>query len=283
MRYKCVVSDLDLTLLGPGSTLSEGTLKAINGLIAMGVHFVPASGRAFYSFPQNLLEIKGIQYAITSNGASIYEISSQTKLYETLLPAQVPEILFELLKDYPVTYEAFVDSVAYTEHTYYKDPQSFGVNQDTIAYVKATRHPVEDICQFTLEHKEALDCVDVIVPPERKLEVLELLRDNLAQAYITTSAPHLIELSSQDSGKHIGLKRLTELLNITMEEVVAFGDGDNDSEMLREAGLGICVKNASRACKEVADLETDYHHLDGVAKGIYRIFPELEHIGKDSL
>ena len=92
---------------------------------------------------------------------------------------------------------------------------------------------------------------------------------------MTTSAPHLIEISDEAAGKHAGLKKLLEMLKIDPSEAIAFGDGDNDSEMLREAGLGVAVSNAGELCRAAADMITASNEEDGVAEALYRVFPEI--------
>lgn len=62
------------------------------------------------------------------------------------------------------------------------------------------------------------------------------------------------------------LHTLTELMGIKMEAVMTFGDGDNDAEMLADAGLGIAVANASERAKASARLTIASNEQDGVAK-----------------
>ena len=49
---------------------------------------------------------------------------------------------------------------------------------------------------------------------------------------------------------------------------MAFGDGDNDIDLLKEAGIGIAMENASPKCKDAATFITKHHDKDGVAYGI---------------
>ena len=58
-----------------------------------------------------------------------------------------------------------------------------------------------------------------------------------------------------------------------MREVVAFGDGDNDLSMIKDAGLGVAMKNAMKDVKNVADMMTEEEaNDDGVAKFIEKYF-----------
>ena len=61
-----------------------------------------------------------------------------------------------------------------------------------------------------------------------------------------------------------------------MPEIAAFGDGDNDADMLRIVGLGVAVAGASPDCLAAADFIAASNDEDGVAQGIYHILKEQE-------
>ncbi len=275
MKYKCVISDLDLTLLGPNSILSPANEYALKTIMKAGIEFVPASGRAFNSYPENIRGMKGIRYAITSNGVSIYELKDNKAIYTTLVKETLADELINLLSGYNVTFEGFIDGKAYTGKDYYNDVTIYGASPVIDEYVKSTRTPVDDIKAFIQEHNSELECIDVILGADLKDEVYKLINDSIADIYVTTSAPHLIEISNPESGKHSAMKRTADILGISPEEIIAFGDGDNDSEMLKTAGLGIAMGNASFKCKESADIISIDNDKDAVAKELYRIFSEI--------
>ena len=67
---------------------------------------------------------------------------------------------------------------------------------------------------------------------------------------------------------------IADQLGLSREEVAAFGDADNDADMLKEAGVGIAVGNASGLAMEAADMVVPHHDRDGVAAGIYWLLGE---------
>ena len=80
-----------------------------------------------------------------------------------------------------------------------------------------------------------------------------------------------MEVADRQAGKRTGLAFFTELLGLKREETAAFGDADNDIDMIRYAGYGIAMANASEACKQAADFVTGHHDEDGVAEGLKNI------------
>lgn len=272
MRIACIALDLDQTTLDAGGRLSEGNRRALEYAIGKGVHIVVASGRAFATLPPDVLAVSGIEYAVTSNGAAVYHIPSGKCLHGyTLKAASVREIL-RLTAQEQVTYEAFVAGRAYAEERYIRDPVSHGATPQAVAYIQSTRRPVPDIHDFICQHIGQLDSLDVVVrDQETKGRLWPLLEASVPDIYVTSSVQRLIEISHADAGKHSGVRYVLDLLGIPRECVAAFGDGDNDADMLSFVGCGVAVENAAPACRAAADFITKSHQEDGVAYGIYHI------------
>ena len=94
MKIKCIALDLDRTTLDSQGHLSEENRTAIESAVADGVHVVVASGRSLDSLPAEITDIKGIRYAITSNGAAVYDLSERKCLRQfKMTPASVEDIL----------------------------------------------------------------------------------------------------------------------------------------------------------------------------------------------
>jgi len=76
---------------------------------------------------------------------------------------------------------------------------------------------------------------------------------------------------SNNSGKYQAVKALGEILNIRLEEMVAFGDDENDYEIVKNVGMGVAVDNAIPMIREIADDVAENNNDDGVAKYIEKI------------
>ncbi|MDO4976577.1 MAG: HAD family hydrolase [Eubacteriales bacterium] len=256
-NYRMICSDLDQTLLMPDKTISPKTKDILMRLVQEGIYVVPSTGRAFWSMPEDVMGFPGFHYAIVSNGAAVYDMEKKEALISLTLPEEFAGQLFHFLKERNewVTYECFIKGQAYTSQSYFDDPAVFGIPGDRERnYVQSTRVPVPDIEAFVLEHAGELDALDVIVLPEERQRVSDEIRSHFSGIYMTTSVSHLIEISNEKAGKHKAMEALAENLGFTLKEVMAFGDGDNDSEMLQAAGLGVAVAAASDLCKKAADV-----------------------------
>ena len=97
---RLVALDLDDTTLDNKSTLAPGTRTAIERCIHAGITVTLATGRSFSSLPEALLEIPGIPYAVTSNGATVHALPEGRCLWGRYLP---PESVEKLLGCSPET------------------------------------------------------------------------------------------------------------------------------------------------------------------------------------
>lgn len=282
MEIKCIALDLDRTTLDSQGHLSEENRTAIGRAASAGVHVVVASGRSLDSLPAEITEIPGVRYAITSNGAAVYDLCERKCLRQfKMTPESVEDILrhteqgrmkIEYLEETEISYEAFIDGRAFAESRYVADPVRFGAMPQAIPYIQSTRRPIEDMRTFIREHKSELDCIDLVVKSEEmKNKLWKNLRENVSDVYITSSVKQLLEISHRDAGKESGAKFLLEYLGLTREELAAFGDGDNDSGLLKYAGIGFAVANASPECRGAADEIVASNDEYGVAQGINKI------------
>ena len=82
--------------------------------------------------------------------------------------------------------------------------------------------------------------------------------------------PINLEIVQGDWGKADGLRRLTEHLGLTSENVLAIGDSDNDLDMLRWAGTSVAMGNGNQHAKDAADFITASNAKDGVAEALLR-------------
>jgi Cof subfamily protein (haloacid dehalogenase superfamily) len=125
-------------------------------------------------------------------------------------------------------------------------------------------HPVGDLATW-------LD-----VPPTKLVviddpEVLDELKQRMVsrfdgRLYISKSLPFFLEFASPDVTKAAGLEFLSEHLGFARERTLAFGDGENDIELVDWAGYGVAVENAHERVKEVADLVCPAVDEEGVAQ-----------------
>ena len=294
MAYRLIAFDLDNTFLYDADSISQGNREALDDAAAEGVVTAVASGRVFTSLPACVVAVPSVDYAITSNGAAIYRLPKmEDRLDDTgefslqrcfqnskcvrrlSLPADRVRAIMDLLDDYPsdrypVSFETFIDGRAYGYADYMKRPSRYGLSQAYINYVRTTRTMVVDIRSFIRENADHLDGLDLQVgDPELVKELRQKLSREVPGIYITSSVPNRIEMSNENAGKASGIRYLMNIFGIRKEETAAFGDADNDIDMIRAAGTGIAMKNGTPGCRRAADYVTKDCRDDGFAWAVH--------------
>lgn len=77
------------------------------------------------------------------------------------------------------------------------------------------------------------------------------------------------------SAKTKAIRTTIEKLGYTADDMIAFGDAQNDSTMVQYAGIGVAMGNATEELKAAADYVTASNDEDGIAKALYHFLPEL--------
>ena len=93
----------------------------------------------------------------------------------------------------------------------------------------------------------------------------ELVRRFTGRVFLTTSLPHLLELGHPAVTKGSGIAFVAAELGLDLDDVVAFGDGENDVELLEVAGFGVAIEGAHPRLLEIADATCPGPERDGVA------------------
>ena len=262
---RLIATDLDETLLLPDKSLSQRTLRALSAVLKLGIYVVPASGRPFPALPPAILGMPDLRYAVTSNGVVLNAFPDGRPVRSSTLAEESVRRLMDVLPEDTVM-EATIDGRTQIDSRVYDDPAAAGMDEAGTLYIKSTRSPCANMRGMILEAGSRIEAIDLLLPhPGDQGRLRELIRQAAPEIYVTSSHPHLLELSSATGGKSRALRWLEEILGIEPSNVLAFGDSENDCEMLRHAGTGIAMGNSSPQVREAADYVTHRNTEDGVA------------------
>ena len=115
MRIRCIALDLDGTTLNSQGRLGGENRKALEQAVASGICIAVASGRSLDSLPAEVLAVPGIRYAITSNGAAVYDLEKGICLRQYKMSAASVQDILECTEKEDVTFEAFINGKPYAE------------------------------------------------------------------------------------------------------------------------------------------------------------------------
>ncbi len=262
-QIRLIATDLDGTLLRNDKTISPRTAEAIRLAHEAGVQVVAATGRYLASLP-NILTPVGVDYAVTSNGAQCYRLSTTELLFEdTISTTAAAQIMAHLAAHFP---DSRAEVATGDGWTHYAQPGY----PELLSDVERRNFPIE---YRVLTDLEAIDRPLIKLTarhPSLRPEVLldSLLASGLTGFHPTTSGGPILEVSGPGITKAHGVARLAGLLGLEAPQVMAVGDARNDVEMLAWAGIGVAMGNAVPEAIEAADRSTASNQEDGLALAI---------------
>ena len=276
--YSLIAFDLDGTLLRDDKSIPEENLAAMEKAAARGITLVPATGRIFRGLPPQLKELPFLRYYILSNGAAVYDRRERRTLLRADIPLALALSCYEYLDTLPVIYDCYQNECGWMTRSMLEAAAPYFVKEpEVLKMLYGLRKPVDDLKETLRERGEDLQKLQMFFKPEDEALRQETIREiprRFPGLQATTSVKNNIEVNSSNAGKGKALVSLCAALGIEPAAAAAFGDGSNDIELLRMAGLGVAMGNAAAAVKDAADLVTESNEDCGFARMIEKLLEE---------
>ena len=292
---RLVALDLDGTLLSGHSEVTPLTRQALARAAANGVVILPATGRPLASLPPVVALLPGVRYALTSNGAAVWDLhndplgavysryanaaeretSEPEPLLHCPLPVQKAREVFSLCQACHADLRIFADGRAMTDRvsmeynaafrarkgsTEARQPNDgrFTIVRDFAEWMSRHAHEVEKMCVFFGDSDAAVSWLEKF----RAIPGIEVVQ----------GSPENVEITAAGVDKGSALLALADRLGIPHEQTLAVGDSENDRAMLEKAGIAAVMANGMPEIKALGDLVTvnDCDH-DGVAEVFARL------------
>ena len=135
------------------------------------------------------------------------------------------------------------------------------INEEVIRAQAAISTPLPQLGVYTGEPVYQFICYG-----GKELE--EQLAQKIPDCKMTRWSPYGVDIISKTGGKAAGIRKMMEIYDLRREEVLAFGDGENDIEMLEFVGTGVAMGNAEDKVKAIADYVTADIDDDGIWKAL---------------
>ena len=233
------------------------TRAAIAATRAAGIHVVLVTGRMFQAVRPYALEAGLDDPVVCYQGAVVAEPVSGRWLRHVPIPLELARETIAAVNEAGFALNCYVDDELYVaevtpEARRYADFQHLEL------------HAVGDLLEWLDQPPTKLVVIeDPAVLDDLKQRMLARFDGRL---YISKSLPYFLEFASPDVTKAAGLDFVSEHVGFSRERTVAFGDGENDVELIDWAGYGVAVANAHDRVKEVADFVCPSVDEEGVAQ-----------------
>lgn len=280
--YDLLVIDLDGTLLGPKGVITEENIRALDRVRAAGIEIIVATGRALIESRHVLDAIRHTGLVVTAGGSMLSDGATGRTLARSVMPhdlvIDVAEALLRhdhkvlLLKDaHAVGYDYLAVGPADLDPASEWWFETMPVRVRFVHDLESDPHPDETVRAGVVAGEAELAPLALRIAADIGERGFLQHWGAVTATESTGAETHLLEVFNVDVNKWTMIAAHCADRGIDPKRVAAIGDGLNDVELVREAGLGIAMANADPRVTAVADKVTGSYRESGVASAIVRI------------
>ena len=255
-KVKIISMDFDGTLLTSQKKITDRTKKCIQNLQSKSYIIMGITARNLLSV-KNVLDVNLFDYIILNNGSDIYYVKEDKVESISQIENDIVKEIYNLC-DKKASQIDFCGSHKYFIKTNNKS--------DDIPFIKYINNldevdnSVSRINVFFNNLEELEDNREIIENISSNINVIKMLNTDKNDSRIW------LTINPKKANKLETLKKLCDSLKCTIDEVVFFGDGENDLILIENAGIGVAMDNAIESVKEKASFITLSNDNDGVAE-----------------
>jgi len=281
-KIKALALDLDGTTLLPDTTLGERTLKCLKKLISNGMQVMIATGRAIESSERYFSAIGAQGPMVFFNGAEIADIPSGKILSANLIGVEVADFGIDMARSMGIHYQIYLPA-GISPDTGKADPQrkweTLIIDRQSPESELYYRHTgivavVKDLKSIA-SMPDLKGCIkgmfiaDPSLHDEIRRRMYERFGDEIS---VTRSFPTFLEVLNNGVSKGEGLKIAMKHRGLQPDEVIAFGDEENDLSMFEAAGFSAAPASAREKIREAADIIYPSNAEEGLALWLEETF-----------
>ena len=241
-RWKAIILDLDGTLLHSDGSISNYTLDVLRECKRRGILVIVATAR-FWFKAEKYIDIISPDYAILADGTQIYHNGEMIHGY-AMDEWQSDGIISELVQK--------------------NEGNEFLVSTGKKLF--CSDREIAEKWRVSKDFTEPLNClVYKIAAILNTYEEAKYLAEKYKCRLYSYRGEQLYGFANEKSSKYQAILKLGKMLQISKDEMLAFGDDENDYDILKNVGKGIAVANAISMIHEIADDITSSNDEDGVA------------------
>lgn len=278
MDLKAIVIDIDGTLLNEKSLITPRTKEKLIQAQKQGIKLILASGRPTQGMLPYATELEIDKYEgflVSYNGSSIYDVKTKKVLFNQGIPIELAHEILEHLQQFNVVPLVDQEDYMYVTNAF-PDLDIFkptGYLNIIHWESRAGNFKLQEVDDFSTVITEPANKILVSGEPDYLEEHHEAMRapfkDEIVAAF---STPFYFEFTDQGIDKANALDKVLPQIGIEPENIISFGDGQNDLSIIKYAGVGVAMGNAVPEILEIADETTKTNIEDGIAEFLDNFF-----------
>lgn len=271
--YKLIATDCDGTILNSKGYLPKEIIDTFKVLHNKGIHILLATGRNDILAKDYLDELDIDCPVAGCNGATLLNFYTNKHYFTKSMDKNSLDKIFDMCKDGNIGVKMFTTDTCYTnDRTLYEG----GINLITTKYTRKMKYSINYELVKNMHDVSGVDNVVKAVVIEQDIPKLLKIRDsinaNIPSVKAVQSNWNCIDINSKSVSKGNAILEYAQIIGVKPDEIIAFGDSENDISMLTTAGLGIAVGNADDWVKASANKVIDTNDNFGVAKFLREIY-----------
>ena len=164
---KLLALDLDGTLLNSQKELTLRTRDALYAAAGAGVEIVPTTGRFFTGMPEVIQKLPFLHFAITINGAQVYDIREKKAVSTAEIPLETALRVLEYLDGFPVIYDCYQDNWGWMTRSMQENAAAFVPIDHSLRMVRSLRTPVDELKAYLREQNRSVQKLQLFTPEMR--------------------------------------------------------------------------------------------------------------------
>ncbi|KXT70884.1 Cof-type HAD-IIB family hydrolase [Streptococcus cristatus] len=257
MDIKVIATDMDGTFLNNQMDYDRAQFAQLfDKMQAKGIRFVAISGNQYYQIESFFEDYKSDITIVGENGAYFVENGHFLKSYT--LPKEVVRSVLDYLAERHLDHELVLSG----EKTAYMHAKSA---PEAIAFFKKYHTKLQLVDTFAVLPDDQFLKFSFNTPEEVTYQIIDDLKALLGDMIDATTSGHgNIDIIGKGKNKGTALQKLLDRWQLSSDNLLAFGDGGNDHEMLALAGYSYAMDNAPEATKQVAKYIAPTNDENGV-------------------
>lgn len=264
-EYKMIALDMDGTLLNSSKEISKNTLRAIDMAFDAGKEVIFCTGRCLAELNYYIEQIPRLRYIVGLSGAFVYDIKEDMNIFTNKIPERDVKKILEASKKVDAMVH-LLERESIVQKSNMENMKHFQMDRYIPLFYNVST-VVEDIYKFYFEEKPTVMKLNMYHCSAKEREkTRRALADE--KLILVNAEETSLEISAEGTTKATGLIKLCEHLGISLEDVIAVGDADNDLDVLSKVGLSIAMGNANDNVKKICDAVVSDCDNDGCVEAI---------------